>query len=93
MQEFKLNQNWKRQFGRAALHNQQSEKKRTYDIKYKKAGNNRTVRRKIDPLKLNGNLMIAFDHKRDAVRSFKLERISEMSKIASGFVKRAYGQR
>lgn len=73
-------------------HNQDNpEKQKNVRLTYKKL-NGRTVKRKILPLSIKGNVVVAHDHKRDAIRSFKIERIKQMEKAASfwgGFKKRA----
>lgn len=52
-------------------------------ISYKKM-NGRTVKRKIDPLKVkDDNLVIAYDNKRQAIRSFKIDQIKDMKKVAN----------
>ena len=63
----------------------------TFRIVYKKL-NGRTVKRKIDVLTKKDKVLVGWDHKRKAIRSFKHERIKSMDKIASfieGFEKRA----
>lgn len=74
-------------------HNSQNEVKKTVHITYKKL-NGRTVKRKIDPGSIKNGLIIAYDHKRKATRSFKIDRVKDMKKIAesfcSGFIKEAY---
>lgn len=57
---------------------------------YKKL-NGRTVKRRIEPRSWRGNTLVAYDHKRKAVRSFRMERVKHMEKAAfwSGFEKRA----
>lgn len=78
-------------FEDAAAHNSQNEIKNTFHITYKKL-NGRTVKRKVDPGTIRNGLMIAYDHKRKAIRSFKLDRVKDMNKIASfieGFSKAA----
>lgn len=78
-------------FTKAIGHNEKNEKKKSFQITYKKL-NGRTVKRKIDPRSLRGNVVVAFDHKRNAIRSFKLERIKGMNKVANffdGFYKQA----
>lgn len=91
-QEFTINQNWKRQLQRAADFNEKPENQnKVFDIKYKKQSTKQLVRRKIEPLRYrpDKNLVIAFDQKKGEIRSFKMERIMEMSKVAQGFFKRA----
>lgn len=44
--------------------------------------NGRLVKRKIEPYSMNGNTLIAYDHKRKAVRSFRMERVKHMEKAA-----------
>lgn len=75
---------------RLVKHNKKDGEKRHAHITYKKL-NGRTVKRKVTPLEVRGGLMIAHDHKRDALRSFKLERIKAMEKSAFwiGFTKQA----
>lgn len=59
-------------------------------IHYKKL-NGRTVKRKIEPRSWRGNTLVAYDHKRKAVRSFRMERVKHMEKAAfwAGFDKQA----
>jgi len=68
-----------------------NEQKKSLHITYKKL-NGRTVKRKIDPYVLKNNLLIGFDHKRKATRSFKLDRFKDLKKTAfyNGFEKKAY---
>lgn len=68
-------------FNKAIEHNKDNDKKKSFKITYKK-GNGRTVKRKIDPFSIRGNLVLAYDHKRDATRSFKIEGIKHMEKAA-----------
>lgn len=78
-------------FEDAAAHNSQNEQKQTFHITYKKM-NGRTVKRKVDPGTIRNGLMIAYDHKRKAIRSFKLDKVKDMKKVASfleGFCKKA----
>ena len=65
-------------------------KERTATIKYTKA-NGESVVRKVKPLGAKGKVLIAHDYHRDAVRSFRLDRIHHMEKAAFfvGFEKRA----
>jgi hypothetical protein len=76
-------------FNKAVTHNQNNDKKRSFNITYKK-GNGRTVKRKIDPTNIRNGMVIAFDHKRKAIRSFKIERMKAMEKAAfwEGFTKK-----
>lgn len=71
-------------------HNKDNEQRKAVHLTYKKL-NGRTVKRKIDPLVMKGNLVVAWDHKRKALRSFKVERITHMKKVAfwEGFNKKA----
>lgn len=57
---------------------------------YKKL-NGRTVKRKIEPRSWRGNTLVAYDHKRKEVRSFRMERVQHMEKAAfwEGFEKQA----
>lgn len=77
-------------FTKAIGHNEKNDQKKSFQITYKKL-NGRTVKRKIDPSSLRNNVVVAYDHKRKAVRSFKLERIQSMQKTAfmQGFYKQA----
>jgi hypothetical protein len=50
-------------------------------IHYKKL-NGRTVKRKIEPRSWRGHTLVAYDHKRKAVRSFRMERVKHMEKAA-----------
>ena len=73
------------------IHNKANkDSQKSVHITYKKM-NGRTVKRRISPLEVRGGLVIAYDHKRDALRSFKHERIQNMEKAAfwDGFQKRA----
>jgi len=58
-------------------------------MSYHKKSTKRVVKRKIDPLRVNGNLLLAFDHKRKALRSFHLDGVKSMEKSAfmEGFAK------
>lgn len=51
--------------------------------------NGRTVKRKIEPRSWRGNTLVAYDHKRKATRSFRMERVKHMEKAAfwAGFEK------
>ncbi len=64
------------------IHNKENkDNRKSVHITYKKM-NGRTVKRRISPLEVRGNLVIAYDHKRDALRSFRHERIKDMEKSA-----------
>ena len=67
-------------FNKAVEHNSKNDKKKSFQITYKKM-NGRTVKRKIDPQNIRGNMVIAFDHKRGAIRSFKLDRLKAMEQV------------
>lgn len=75
---------------RAIAHNEKNEAKKSLHIHYKKL-NGRTVKRKIDPLSMKGHTLVAYDHKRKALRSFRMERVKHMEKSAFwvGFEKQA----
>ena len=70
------------------------EKRRAFMMSYKKM-NGRVVKRKVDPLALKdtkkGQVILGWDHRRKAYRTFKPERVVEMKKVAfwQGFVKKA----
>lgn len=66
------------------------EQKKSVHLTYHKL-NGRTVKRKIDPLSIKNEVVVAWDHKRQALRSFKMERIKHMEKNAfwDGFGKQA----
>jgi hypothetical protein len=68
-------------FNKAVTHNQTNDKKKSFSITYKKL-NGRTVKRRIDPVSMRNNVVVAFDHKRKALRSFKIERLKGMEKAA-----------
>lgn len=68
---------------KAIAHNEtapEAERKSVH-VHYQKL-NGRTVKRKISPLKMNGHTIIAYDHKRKALRSFRMERVKHMEKVA-----------
>lgn len=64
---------------------------RSFRIVYRKKSNGRVVKRKIDPLEVRNNIMVAYDHRRKGIRSFHLDRIHTMEKTAfwNGFLKQA----
>ena len=64
-------------------------KERTALLKYTKA-NGEQVERKVKPMGAKGSVLIAHDFHRNAVRSFRLDRIQHMEKSAffAGFEKR-----
>ena len=76
---------------RAVKHNKANEEKKSIHMTYKKL-NGRTVKRKISPIEMKGANLLAWDHKRQAVRSFKMERVKHMEKTAfwKGFIKTAW---
>ena len=67
------------------------DQKKSVNLHYHKLSTKRHVKRTVSPISLNGNHLVAFDHKRKAVRSFKTDRIKTMEKTAfwSGFEKQA----
>lgn len=75
---------------KAVAHNAENQDRKSLHIIYKKK-NGRTVKRKIDPLTHKNGLVVAWDHKRKAIRSFRLERVKDMKKAAfwMGFGKKA----
>lgn len=77
-------------FNKAVDHNSKNDKKKSFNITYKKL-NGRTVKRKIDPRNIRNGMVIAWDHKRKAVRSFKIDKVKSMEKSAfwKGFEKQA----
>jgi hypothetical protein len=90
-EKFTIDRNQKRTLQRAMKHNQQEgTQNRSFVIDYKKL-NGDVVKRKIDPLEIKNNVVIAYDHHRDDLRSFKVERINTMTKAAfwGGFSKQA----
>lgn len=72
-------------------HNKANPQQRSVRIRYHKLSTRRHVNRAVSPLSLNGNLLVAFDHKRKAIRTFRTDRIKSMEKIAfwRGFEKKA----
>lgn len=65
-------------------------KDKTVHIKYRKA-NGEVVTRKVKPLTAKGLNLLAHDHTRGAIRSFRIDRIESMEKSAfwRGFEKAA----
>ena len=82
--KLKINQNWRKKLLRAAGHNEKPLiDKKSFHITYKKKTNGRTVKRKVDPLRIRGQTLVAFDHHRGAMRTFHLNRIIDMKKTAA----------
>ena len=77
---------------RAIAHNAKAkeDKRRHVQIHYQKL-NGRTVKRKVTPYAMKGNIMVGFDHKRKETRSYRMERVKHMEKSAfwAGFEKQA----
>lgn len=65
-------------------------KDKTVHLKYRKA-NGEVVTRKVKPLTAKGMNLVAHDHTRGAIRSFRIDRIESMEKSAfwQGFEKAA----
>lgn len=63
----------------AVAHNKANqEARKSVHITYKK-GNGRTVKRRIDPLEVKkDNLLMAYDHKRKALRTFRMDRVQHV---------------
>jgi len=80
-----------RHIHRLITHNEKNEERKAVHIDYHKASTKRRVKRKVDPLKVKGSVLVAYDHKRKAIRSFRIDRIKSMEKSAfwNGFLKRA----
>lgn len=76
---------------KAVEHNKVNDAKQSLKMTYKKL-NGRTVKRKISPIEVRGSNLLAFDHKRNDIRSFKIEGIRGMEKSAfwKGFEKKAW---
>lgn len=72
-------------------HNKNNPEHKSVNLRYHKLSTKRHVNRKVNPLALKGNLLVAFDHKRKAVRTFRTDRIKSMQKTAfwKGFEKQA----
>lgn len=72
-------------------HNKANPDQRSVHIRYHKLSTKRHVRRKVSPLEVKGEHLVAFDHKRKALRTFRMDRIKSMEKSAfwNGFEKRA----
>jgi hypothetical protein len=72
-------------------HNKANPERKSVHINYHKMSTKRHVKRKVDPLSIKGPNLIAYDHKRKALRSFRMDRIKSMEKTAfwDGFMKRA----
>ncbi|NDC22660.1 MAG: WYL domain-containing protein [Proteobacteria bacterium] len=64
--------------------------KQSFLITYKKM-NGRTIKRKVSPNDLKYGLLYGYDHKRKDLRSYRMDRMVSMKKVAflSGFQKRA----
>ena len=73
--------------GRTVEHNSKAEleKRRHVHLTYQKL-NGRTVKRKVTPYALKGNVLVGFDHKRKETRSYRMERVKHMEKAASTVV-------
>lgn len=84
---------WRKAVDAAVVHNQDNPIRQSFQMSYHKKSTKRIVKRKIDPLRIKGNLLLAFDHKRKALRSFHLDGVKSMEKTAfwDGFLKQAYG--
>jgi len=69
---------------RAIAHNAgaKEDKRRHVQIHYQKL-NGRTVKRKVTPYAMRGNVMVGFDHKRKETRSYRMERVKHMEKSAN----------
>lgn len=72
-------------------HNKMNPERKSVHIRYHKMSTKRHVKRKVDPVSIKGPNLIAYDHKRKALRSFRMDRIKSMEKTAfwDGFTKRA----
>src|SRR4051812_42927447 len=72
-------------------HNKNNADQRAVKIRYHKLSTKRHVTRKVSPMGLKGSLLVAYDHKRKAVRTFRTDRIKSMEKLGfwKGFEKRA----
>jgi hypothetical protein len=72
-------------------HNKANPERKSVHINYHKMSTKRHVKRKVDPLGIKGTILTAYDHKRKALRSFRMDRIKNMEKTAfwDGFTKRA----
>lgn len=72
-------------------HNKANPDQKSVHIRYHKLSTKRHVRRQVSPLEVRGPLLLAFDHKRKALRTFRMDRIKSMEKSAfwNGFEKRA----
>jgi ATP-dependent DNA ligase len=62
-------------------HNSKNEAKKPIRIIYRKLSGS-MVKRKIDPMSMKGNTLVAYDHRRKAIRSFRMERVKELMKVA-----------
>lgn len=81
-----------RHLDKAIAHNAKAEleARKKVRLTYKKL-NGRTVKRHVTPYAMKNNVLVGFDHKRKATRSFRMERVVAMEKTAfwNGFEKRA----
>lgn len=83
---------WRKHLDEALAHNKANPNARkSIQMTYHKQSTRRVVKRKIDPYEIRGSLLFAYDHKRKALRSFKVDRVRNMEKTAfwRGFEKRA----
>jgi len=76
---------------KAMKHNKNNDQKKSVHITYKKKSTGRVVKRMVSPYEIRGHLLIGYDHKRKALRSYHTERITHMKTAAfwQGFEKKA----
>ena len=62
----------------AIQHNKKDEQKKSFHITYRKQSTGRVVKRKVSPYEIKGGLLVAYDHKRKSVRTYRTDRISHL---------------
>lgn len=87
---------WQKSFEKTLAHNQKNpEARKSLTMTYHKQSTKRVVKRSVSPYEVKNGLLYAYDHKRKALRTFKVDRIKHMEKQAfwQGFEKRAVSEK
>lgn len=85
-----MKKNHLRLINSAAAHNKNNDQKKSVQITYRKKSTGRVVKRKVSPYEIRGHLLIGYDHKRKALRSYHTDRITHMkTAFWEGFEKQA----
>lgn len=76
---------------KAMAHNKINDQKKSVHITYRKKSTGRVVKRKVSPYEVKGHLLVGYDHKRKALRTYHTDRITHMKTAAfwDGFEKQA----